>query len=51
MVAVKSIARFPSFKRERFAECYLIGTLASVGVAAVSALAVRAILGLGPLVT
>jgi hypothetical protein len=50
IVAAKSIARFPSFKDERFAEYYLIGTLASVLVAAAAAVAARALLGLGPLV-
>jgi len=50
VVAAKSIARFPSFRDERFAEYYLIGTLSSVLVAAAAAVAVRAILGLGPLV-
>src|SRR5207247_5562800 len=49
VVARKSIARFPSFRRERFAEYYLIGTLASVLVAASAAMAVRALLDLGPL--
>jgi hypothetical protein len=50
VVAAKSIARFPSFKDERFAEYYLIGTLSSAIVAAACAVAARAILGLGPLV-
>jgi hypothetical protein len=47
VVTAKSIARFPSFSKERFAEYYLIGTLASVVVAAGAAFAVRGILGLG----
>ena len=42
VVAAKSIARFPSFKEERFAEYFLIGTLASVLVACALGLAVRA---------
>jgi hypothetical protein len=51
VVAAKSIARFPSFGEERFAEYYLIGTLASVLVAASTAVAVRAALDLGPLLS
>jgi uncharacterized membrane protein YidH (DUF202 family) len=51
VVGLKSVARFPSFGDERFAEYYLIGTLASVLVAVGVAVAVRAILGLAPLVT
>lgn len=49
VVALKSVARFPSFSQERFAEYYLIGTLTSVLVATLVAVAVRALLGLGPL--
>jgi hypothetical protein len=49
VVTAKSIARFPSFAKERFAEYYLIGTLASVVIAAGVAFAARAIVGLGPL--
>jgi hypothetical protein len=41
----KSIARFPSFKREAFAEYYLIGTLLSVVAGAGSAVAIRLLLG------
>jgi MFS family permease len=50
VVTAKSIARFPSFGKERFAEYYLIGTLSSAAVATGAAFAARAILGLGPLV-
>lgn len=46
VVALKSVARFPSFSEARFAEYFLIGTLASVLVATLSAFAVRALLGL-----
>jgi hypothetical protein len=49
VVAAKSIARFPSFREERFAEYFLIGTLASVSVAVGLGIAVRAVLGLDPL--
>jgi hypothetical protein len=49
VVALKSVARFPSFSEERFAEYYLIGTLASVLVATCTAMAVRAALDLSPL--
>ena len=49
VVALKSVARFPSFREERFAEYYLIGTLASVLVATCTAMAVRALLDLSPL--
>lgn len=49
VVALKSVARFPSFSEERFAEYYLIGTLASVLVAVCAAMAVRALLDLSPL--
>jgi hypothetical protein len=48
VIAAKSIARFPSFKEEKFAEYFLIGTLSSVVVAVGAAVAVRAILGLSP---
>jgi len=41
----KSIARFPSFQREAFAEYYLIGTLLSVLAGAGTAVAVRLVLG------
>ena len=50
VLAGKSLARFPSFSEERFAEYYLIGSLLSLLIAAVCALAVRAALGLTPLV-
>lgn len=46
VVAVKSVARFPSFQQERFAEYYLIGTLSSVLVATLVAVGVQALLGL-----
>jgi hypothetical protein len=49
VVAAKSIARFPSFREERFAEYYLIGTLMSLLVAAAGGFAVRAAIGLDPL--
>jgi hypothetical protein len=42
----KSIARFPSFDQEAFAEYYLIGTLLSLGSAVAIGLSVRVILGL-----
>jgi hypothetical protein len=45
VIAAKSIARFPSFSREDFAEYYLIGSLLSLLVALASGLAVRAALG------
>ncbi len=41
VIAAKSIARFKDLERRRFAEYYLIGTLASMLVAAVSGLLVR----------
>jgi hypothetical protein len=50
VIAGKSIARFPSFKEERFAEYYLIGTLMSLSTAVGLALAVRAIVGMHPIV-
>lgn len=40
VVAAKSIARFPSFAEEKFAEYYLIGTLLSLLIAAATAVAV-----------
>ncbi len=46
IIAGKSIARFPSFKEEAFAEYYLIGSLMSLAIAAGAAIAVRAALGL-----
>ena len=52
VVAAKSLARLPSLSREdKFAEYFLIGTLASVVVAVGIAMAVRAVLGLGPLLS
>ncbi|MGH9682215.1 MAG: DUF3307 domain-containing protein [Candidatus Acidiferrales bacterium] len=33
IIAAKSIARYPEFKDERFAEYFLIGTLLSIGIA------------------
>lgn len=42
VVAAKAAARFPQFKREEFAEYFLIGTLSSVGMAVLSGLALRA---------
>lgn len=48
VMAGKSIARFPSFKEERFAEYYLIGSLMSLAVALGFAVAVRAIIGAHP---
>lgn len=38
IVAAKAAARFPQFKEEAFAEYFLIGTLSSVGLAALLAL-------------
>jgi hypothetical protein len=49
VIAAKSIARFPSFSEEKFAEYYLIGTLMSLLLAAASGVAVRAAMGLEPL--
>jgi hypothetical protein len=46
VIAAKSIARFPSFQREAFAEYYLIGSLLSLSVAFGTALAVGAITGI-----
>lgn len=52
VVAAKSLARLPSLsKGDRFAEYFLIGTLASVIVAVGIGVAVRAVLGLSPLLT
>jgi len=48
VVAGKSVARFPSFSEERFAEYYVIGSLLSLAIALGTALAVRAIIGLHP---
>ncbi len=42
----KSVARFPSFTREAFAEYYLIGTLLSLFGATAAAVGVRLALGL-----
>lgn len=41
VVAAKSIARFPELKDQRFADYYLLGTLASILTALISGLAVR----------
>jgi hypothetical protein len=41
VVAFKSAARFPQFKDPEFAEYFLIGTLTSVGLAAMAALGVQ----------
>lgn len=49
VVAAKSIARFPSFSEEKFAEYYLIGTLLSLLIAGAIGCAVRAAIGLDPL--
>ncbi len=49
VVAAKSIARFPSFSQEKFAEYYLIGTLLSLLIAAAAGFGVRAAMGLDPL--
>ena len=49
VIAAKSIARFPAFSDEKFAEYYLIGTLLSFLIAAGVGVAVRASLGLHPL--
>ncbi len=46
VVAAKSVARFPAFSEETFAEYYLIGSLLSLVVAAGIAVAIRATLGL-----
>ena len=49
VVAAKSIARFPSFSKEQFAEYYLIGTLLSLLIAAAVGCGVRAAIGLDAL--
>ncbi|HEX8647688.1 MAG TPA: hypothetical protein VF715_12365 [Thermoleophilaceae bacterium] len=50
VVAAKALARLPSLSKEdKFAEYFLIGTLASVLVAVGIGAIVRAVLGLGPL--
>ena len=49
VIAAKSVARFPAFSEESFAEYYLIGTLLSFLIAAGIGVAVRAALGLRPL--
>jgi len=49
VVAAKSIARFPSFSEEKFAEYYLIGTLLSLLAAGAAGVAVRAAMGLDAL--
>jgi hypothetical protein len=46
VVAAKSVARFPSFSSEKFAEYYLIGSLLSLLIAAGCGIAVRAAIGL-----
>ena len=51
VIAAKSIARFPAFTEEKFAEYYLIGTLLSFLSAAGLGVAVRAALGLHPLLS
>jgi hypothetical protein len=50
VIAGKSVARFPLFVKEEFAEYYLVGSLLSLGVAAAVGIGVRATLGLDPLV-
>ena len=50
VIAGKSVARFPSFKEEQFAEYYLIGSFLSLTIAAGAGMAVRAAIGLHPLV-
>ena len=50
VLGVKSIARFPEFRDERFAEYYLIGSFLSLLIAAAIGLAVRAVIGLHPLI-
>jgi hypothetical protein len=49
VIAAKSVARFPAFSQESFAEYYLIGTLLSFLIAAGLGVAVRGALGLHPL--
>jgi hypothetical protein len=51
VIAAKSVARFPAFSEERFAEYYLIGMLLSFLIAAGAGVAVRAALGLHPLLS
>jgi hypothetical protein len=51
VIAAKSVARFPSFAEERFAEYYLIGTLLSFLAALAVGVAVRSALGLHPLLS
>jgi hypothetical protein len=51
VIAAKSVARFPSFAEAKFAEYYLIGTLLSFLTAAAVGVAVRAALGLHPLLS
>jgi hypothetical protein len=46
VLTAKSIARFPSFKDEAFAEYFLIGTLLSVVAGGAAAIFVRLLLGL-----
>lgn len=41
VIAAKSIARFPELKNQRFADYYLLGTLASILTALLTGLAVR----------
>lgn len=48
VIAGKSIARFPAFEDDGFAEYYLIGSLLSLSIAFGIALAVRAVIGLDP---
>ena len=45
VIAAKSVARFPSFAREEFAEYYLIGSFMSLLAAAMCGLGVRAAIG------
>lgn len=45
LLTAKSIARFEELKVRRFAEYYLVGTLASLLVAVLTGLALRAVLG------
>jgi hypothetical protein len=46
VIAAKSVARFPSFEKDRFAEYYLIGSLMSLVIAVLCAGAARAAIGL-----
>jgi len=50
VIAGKSIARFPLFASEEFAEYYLIGSFLSLSIAAGLGASVRAVLGLHPLI-